>query len=161
MVGDLRVETPDGEEITRENRLTLCRCGKSRNQPFCDNSHLRRGWESGDLNEPSKDPPPPREGAAAEPTTVVPLADGSLRVTGDVHVRAPDGRELASAGRVFLCRCGNSRNKPFCDSSHERVGFESRAPEQPRDRLEAETPAAFTPNRRVPDPRDVAGGSNG
>ena len=43
--------------------------------------------------------------------------------------------------------------EPFCDTSHERVGFESRAPETARDRLEADTPAAFTPNPRVPDPR--------
>jgi CDGSH-type Zn-finger protein/uncharacterized Fe-S cluster protein YjdI len=159
MIGDLLVEAPEGEEIAHENRLTLCRCGKSRNQPFCDNSHMRRGWESGDLNEPAKEPSPPRDGALDEPTRVVPLADGSLRLSGHVRVVAPDGeRRLCEAGRVFLCRCGNSRNKPFCDGSHERVGFQSRDPEQPRDRLEAETPAAFTKNDRVPDPREVAGG---
>ena len=157
MIGDLQVETPEGEEITHENRLTLCRCGRSRNQPFCDNSHMRRGWRSGDPNEPAKEPPPPREAAIDAPTQVVPLADGSLRVSGHVEVRGPEGERLCDAGRVFLCRCGNSANKPFCDGSHERVGFESRAPEQPRDRLEAETPAAFTPNDRVPDPREVAG----
>jgi CDGSH-type Zn-finger protein/uncharacterized Fe-S cluster protein YjdI len=155
-IGDLHVQTPEGEEITHENRLTLCRCGKSRNQPFCDNSHMRRGWESGDLNEPAKDPPPPREGAAEGPTQVVPLADGSLRLSGHLRVVSPDGDQLCEAGRVFLCRCGNSRNKPFCDGSHERVEFRSRDPEVPRDRLEAETPAAFTKNDRVPDPREVA-----
>ena len=44
MVGDLDVRAPDGNQITREARLTLCRCGMSRNQPFCDNSHLRTNW---------------------------------------------------------------------------------------------------------------------
>jgi CDGSH-type Zn-finger protein/uncharacterized Fe-S cluster protein YjdI len=157
LVGDLRVVTPDGEEIAHENRLAVCRCGKSRNQPFCDNSHIRRGWESGPVNPPKKDYPPPREGAADGATEVVPLADGSLRITGHVQIHdAETGDLLSEAGRVFLCRCGNSRNKPFCDGSHERVEFRSRPPEQPPDRLEAETPAAFTPNPRVADVAEEA-----
>jgi CDGSH-type Zn-finger protein len=152
MVGDLLVETPEGEEITHETRLTLCRCGLSRNQPFCDNSHIRRGWESGDVAEPRTDPPPPREGADDGPTRIVPGHDMSLKVTGHVRVESMEGETLCDAGRIFLCRCGNSRNKPFCDGSHERVGFKSRPPEESRERLEAETPAAFTPNPDVPDP---------
>ena len=157
MVGDLLVETPGGEEVTRETRLTLCRCGLSRNQPFCDNSHIRRGWESGDVAEPRKEPPPPRAGADEGPTRIVPADDMSLKVTGHVRVESMEGETLCDAGRVFLCRCGNSGNKPFCDGSHERAGFRSRAPEESRERLEAETPAAFTPNPDVPDPREVSG----
>jgi CDGSH-type Zn-finger protein/uncharacterized Fe-S cluster protein YjdI len=152
MVGDLDVKTPDGEQITRENRLTLCRCGLSRNQPFCDNSHLRRGWRSGPTNDPEKDPPPPRDGAADEPTLVVPLSDASLELRGHLRIYHSDGKPLVDAGRVILCRCGQSGNKPFCDGSHGEAEFRSRAPEPSRDRLEAETPAAFTPNPRVPEP---------
>jgi CDGSH-type Zn-finger protein len=83
----------------------------------------------------------------------VPLPDRSLELRGDLRLYDSDGQPLCEAGRVFLCRCGNSRNKPFCDMSHERADFKSRAPEIPRDRLEADTPAAFTPNPGVPDPR--------
>jgi len=153
---DLEVRTPEGDEITRETRLTLCRCGMSRNQPFCDNSHLRRRWTSGPTSEPADPPPPPREGAGERPTTIVPGHDASLDVRGDLRVMHSDGRPLAEAGRVVLCRCGHSESKPFCDGSHARVQFRSRAPEAPRDRLEAETPAAFTPNPRVPDAREIA-----
>ena len=156
LVGDLDVRAPTGDRITHEARLTLCRCGMSRNQPFCDNSHLRSNWQSGATSEPNDPPPPPREGAAAEPTIVVPLENASLEMRGDVRLFHSDGRPLASAGRVVLCRCGHSRNKPFCDGSHERVEFRSQAPSVARDRLEAETPAAFTPNRRVPDARAAA-----
>jgi hypothetical protein len=72
----------------------------SRNQPFCDNSHMRRGWESGDVAQPRKEPPPPREGAADGPTTVVPQSDMSLKVTGHVRVQATSGEQLCEAGRV-------------------------------------------------------------
>ena len=153
MVGDLLVEDPDGGEIAHENRLTLCRCGKSRNQPFCDNAHLRRGWESGPSNPPSEELPPPREGACEAPTKIVPLRDGSLELRGHLELCDSAGEVVAEAGRALLCRCGQSKNKPFCDGSHEAAGFRSREPEAARDRLEAETPAAFTPNTKVPDPK--------
>jgi CDGSH-type Zn-finger protein len=152
MVGDLDVRTPDGEQITHEHRLTLCRCGMSRNQPFCDNSHLRRSWESGPTNEPQDDWPPPREGAGAEATKIITKSDASLDLRGHLRIYHSDGRPLAELGRVLLCRCGQSRNKPFCDGSHETAEFCSRPPDLPRDRLEAETPAAFTPNSGVPEP---------
>ena len=153
MVGDLDVREPDGSEITHETRLTLCRCGMTRNQPFCDNSHLRRHWESGPDHPPAKDLAPPPPGATEEATRVVPLENRSLEVKGHLRICDSDGRPLADAGRVVLCRCGRSENKPYCDGSHARSEFRSRDPEAPRDRLEAETPAAFTPNPRVPDPR--------
>jgi CDGSH-type Zn-finger protein/uncharacterized Fe-S cluster protein YjdI len=153
MVGDLQVEDPDGEPIAHEARLTLCRCGMSRNQPFCDNSHLRESWRSGPSSEPNAEPPPPREGAHEEPTKVVPAADASLRLRGHIRICDEEGKVLAEAGKTALCRCGQSQNKPFCDMSHEEAGFCSNPPVVERDRLEAETPAAFTPNPKVPDPQ--------
>lgn len=53
--------------------------------------------------------------------------NGSLRVEGDVEVYDGDGNKYDLAGRtvVGLCRCGQSNNKPFCDGSHARCGFES------------------------------------
>jgi CDGSH-type Zn-finger protein len=89
---------------------------------------------------------------------VVASRDASLEVRGALRIYHSDGREMVDAGRVLLCRCGQSANKPFCDSSHAAVGFQSRPAETPRDRLEAETPAAFAANPRVPDPRARAGG---
>jgi CDGSH-type Zn-finger protein/uncharacterized Fe-S cluster protein YjdI len=149
-VGDLDVRTPDGEQIAHETRLTLCRCGMSRNQPFCDNSHLRRHWTSGPTHEPEDEVPPPDSGADEEPTRVVPLEDQSLELSGHLKIYHSDGKPLVEAGRVILCRCGQSRNKPFCDGSHEQADFRSRPPEVDRARLEAATPAAFPPNPSVP-----------
>lgn len=155
MVGDLDVRDADGEQIAHETRLTLCRCGLSRNQPFCDNSHRRRGWTSGPTSEPNNTLPEPRDGADDEPTRVTALQDKSLDLRGHLKIYHSDGRPLAEAGRVLLCRCGQSRNKPFCDTSHEDADFRTRAPEIEHERLEAETPAAFTPNPQVPDPQPL------
>ena len=44
-------------------------------------------------------------------------------VTGEVRIVAPDGTVLRETGKAFLCRCGHSANKPFCDGSHRRTGF--------------------------------------
>jgi CDGSH-type Zn-finger protein len=52
---------------------------------------------------------------------------GSVRVEGDFEIVDQDGRPFGLAGRtrVSLCRCGQSSNKPFCDSAHKRCGFQS------------------------------------
>ncbi len=57
-----------------------------------------------------------------EPTTVEVCPDGPLYVRGRVQLQGPDGRQDEEY-RVALCRCGASRNKPFCDNSHRLVGF--------------------------------------
>jgi len=53
---------------------------------------------------------------------------GPLKVEGDnITICDQDGKVFGLAGRtiVSLCRCGQSANKPFCDGSHARVGFQS------------------------------------
>ena len=60
------------------------------------------------------------------PVTVKILPDGPLQVKGEVEVQDAQGNPLpVKSGDVFLCRCGQSANKPFCDGSHKRVGFKS------------------------------------
>lgn len=55
------------------------------------------------------------------------LKDGPIRIQGDFVIKDPSGKAFDLAGRtaVSLCRCGNSQDKPFCDGSHRRVGFQS------------------------------------
>ena len=52
--------------------------------------------------------------------------DGSLKVEGPVELVDHLGNELPTKEGIpfFLCRCGASGNKPFCDGSHKRVGFD-------------------------------------
>ena len=54
--------------------------------------------------------------------------NGPLRVTGDnIVLQDAAGNTFGLAGRkvISLCRCGQSANKPFCDGSHARTGFQS------------------------------------
>ena len=52
--------------------------------------------------------------------------NGPIRIEGDnIVLTDQDGKTFGLAGRtvISLCRCGQSANKPFCDSSHLKVGF--------------------------------------
>jgi CDGSH-type Zn-finger protein len=61
-------------------------------------------------------------------TKITVLNDGSVRIEGDFVILDPEGKEFGLGGRkvISLCRCGASQNKPFCDGSHARTGFNSR-----------------------------------
>ena len=60
-------------------------------------------------------------------TRITVMNNGSLRVEGDFEIVDMDGNVFGLAGRtrVALCRCGQSKDKPFCDSSHKQCAFES------------------------------------
>jgi CDGSH iron-sulfur domain-containing protein 3 len=51
--------------------------------------------------------------------------NGPLVVSGDFQIIDADGNEYPKKEKVYLCRCGLSNKKPFCDGSHKKGGFES------------------------------------
>ena len=59
--------------------------------------------------------------------TIKARANGPLKVEGPIRVIDAEGNEfeLPAGSAIVLCRCGHSQNKPFCDTSHRRVGFEA------------------------------------
>jgi len=57
--------------------------------------------------------------------TITPLDNGPLEVTGQVSIVAPDGTVISDTEKSYLCRCGQSEKKPFCDGSHKTSGFEA------------------------------------
>ncbi|MDH4044843.1 MAG: (4Fe-4S)-binding protein [Gemmatimonadota bacterium] len=63
----------------------------------------------------------------AEPVTVEPIPNGPVRLEGTLRIIGEDGTVDERTGKVFLCRCGGSTKKPFCDGSHKRIGFRSTA----------------------------------
>ena len=67
------------------------------------------------------------------PTTITVRQNGSYKVEGDdVKLVDWNGNEYTIPKRPFaLCRCGHSKNKPFCDSSHKEVCFVAAEAAQP------------------------------
>jgi CDGSH-type Zn-finger protein/uncharacterized Fe-S cluster protein YjdI len=101
-------------------RATLCRCGASQNKPFCDNSHIAAGFAA--TGEPVTGDTPAlavRDGVLH----VRPRKNGPLAVSGAIEVLSGTGRTILKAESALLCRCGQSRTKPYCDGSHASAGF--------------------------------------
>ncbi len=110
----------DGER--GEFRATLCRCGASKNKPFCDGSHNQvKFTASGEPASGKTDMLAVRDGVLA----IDPEPDGPLRVRGNLEIISGTGRVVARLTQARLCRCGGSGNKPFCDGTHAKIGFRS------------------------------------
>jgi CDGSH-type Zn-finger protein/uncharacterized Fe-S cluster protein YjdI len=106
-------------------RATLCRCGKSANKPFCDNSHGKAGFvASGEPATIECAPLKNRDGTLH----ITPIVNGPLQVNGNLEICAGTGRTVTHVEGARLCRCGGSGNKPFCDGTHARIGFRSEEP---------------------------------
>ena len=102
-------------------RVVLCRCGASKTKPWCDNSHLKIGFKA--TGEPKSAESPVALEMCDGPLTVTPSENGPMHVEGNLEILAGSGRHLASTTDTWLCRCGASANKPYCDGSHKKIGF--------------------------------------
>jgi CDGSH-type Zn-finger protein/uncharacterized Fe-S cluster protein YjdI len=119
--GDLEIDGASDDMPGVKYRAALCRCGASKNKPFCDNSHESIGFKDyGAIGE---------KGESLDSTggklKVTQIKDGPIMLNGNVELRAGSGRIAWSGKKVALCRCGASKNKPFCDGSHVAAGFKS------------------------------------
>ncbi|MBK9033069.1 MAG: CDGSH iron-sulfur domain-containing protein [Myxococcales bacterium] len=115
--GDLRI----ADEAPRL-RATLCRCGASKRKPYCDGSHTAAGFQA--TGEPASVDAPAlavRDGDVE----IQPHKNGPLQVTGNLELVTGTGRTCGRVTETWLCRCGHSQNKPYCDGSHTRAGFEA------------------------------------
>jgi CDGSH-type Zn-finger protein/uncharacterized Fe-S cluster protein YjdI len=121
--GSLEIVGEDGVLQLRDTRVALCRCGNSANKPFCDGSHARTGFrDPGNVFEVKVVPNEAGPGTAADGAgpvlTIRPLRGGPLQLKGPFTLaEAGEGTSISGGGAKF-CRCGQSRNKPFCDGSH-------------------------------------------
>lgn len=182
-----------GQEYQVEETYKLCRCGKSKNKPFCDGSHEKgfngtetassekylnqakitegpeldlsdapslcasasfcdRAGGTWELIQNSDNPESKklavqqccdcpsgrlvawdkRTGKAIEPKFEMEISlvedppsgvSGPIWVKGGVDVESENGHKYETRNRVTLCRCGKSKNKPYCDGSHIECSF--------------------------------------
>ncbi len=189
--GPVMLKDADGAPIDTKKVTALCRCGGSKNKPFCDGTHAEIGfsgakspergpdrletyvgkditifdnralcahagvctdrlasvWRMGE--EPWIDP----DGAAVDAiiATIQACPSGALgyardgetsataeqdpeiqvvrggpyRVVGAIGLKDAEWGEGASRDQYTLCRCGGSKNKPFCDGSHWDLDFDT------------------------------------
>lgn len=186
-------EYKEGCIMKQNETYTLCRCGSTKNHPFCDGTHLkisfngketasrdsfkdradmfegpgidllddgrcalarfchRANGDAWELTEDSDDEFLRDEAIAAarecpagrllaitkagedmetvfDPCVEI-LQDpeegvsGPIYVKGNIPVESADGYVYEIRNRLTLCRCGKSKNKPFCDASHLKVKF--------------------------------------
>jgi CDGSH-type Zn-finger protein/uncharacterized Fe-S cluster protein YjdI len=101
-------------------RATLCRCGASNNKPWCDGSHVAAGFVAS--GEPPTQPSEPLKTRAGS-LEVKPVPDGPLEVSGSAEIVSGTGRTINRTQKTWLCRCGQSQNKPYCDGTHKKAGF--------------------------------------
>ena len=118
--GRVLLRSANGSLIVRDTRLTLCRCGQSHNKPFCDNSHFAAGFDDPGVVADGGEPPATDDGLS-----ITASLNGPLLAEGAFLLRGAGGHGQYQATDGELCRCGGSGNKPFCDGTHQRIGFRS------------------------------------
>ena len=103
-------------------RATLCRCGASKNKPFCDGSHAAVNFVA--TGEPASTDSQALAERAGK-IMITPLKDGPLHLKGNLEICSGTGRTINRTQEAWLCRCGASQNKPYCDGTHRKIGFQS------------------------------------
>jgi CDGSH-type Zn-finger protein len=188
------LEWQEGAAVPTQPKYALCRCGHSKNKPFCDGTHAKVGFDGTETasREPYLKQAQITEGPAmsltdaeslcafarfcdpngqvwnqvertddpqvakmfvrqvnncpsgrlvawdratgkpvehALPVSIGIIEDPAEKVSGPLWLRggipllAADGTAYEVRNRVTVCRCGASKNKPFCDGSHAAVKF--------------------------------------
>ena len=55
-------------------------------------------------------------------TQITIIKDGPILIDGDINLIDPDGN-ITEKNKTYLCRCGSSEKKPYCDGSHKKINF--------------------------------------
>ena len=120
--GDVAItlQNADGELILKDNEFALCRCGLSKNKPFCDSSHKK---DSEEMTQSFTDNMEENI-SGVDGELIITIKNNSMySAKGPVTIFSRDGASKTTRVKAALCRCGHSENKPFCDGKHNKYGF--------------------------------------
>ena len=121
--GNVEISASDGTVMLKDTRVALCRCGESENKPLCDGKHTKAGFKDAAAAFENPKMRPVSEDASA--TMSIRLAENGPLLVEGVHTVYLAGRAIQVEGeKCALCRCGASKNKPFCDGAHKAIGFQ-------------------------------------
>lgn len=67
--------------------------------------------------------PVPEKEPRVRPVNVRIMKDGPIVVEGSFSILGKDDLELKPSQMTSFCRCGNSRDMPYCDGAHRKIGF--------------------------------------
>lgn len=117
--GDVEVLDAEGNSLYQGNSIALCRCGASKNKPFCDAMHKEVDFsDNAQFNDLKTEP------AEASGKLVIQCrANAMLLAKGPMKIESRDGNSVSTRNKAAFCRCGASENKPFCDAKHKQCGF--------------------------------------
>lgn len=117
---DITLLNADGELILKDKEFALCRCGLSRNKPFCDGTHKTI---KGELTQSFTDKREEDITGLSGNLIITVKTNAMYSVTGPVTIFSRDGVSKTTRTKAALCRCGHSEKKPFCDAKHKQCGF--------------------------------------
>ena len=119
--GDLAINGAKADMPAVRFRAALCRCGQSQCKPFCDDTHEDVKFDdSGPIGLTGQ----PYEGEGG-PLKVTCVPNGPLLLSGKFSMMTGSGRLAWRGTQAALCRCGTSKNMPFCDGSHVEADFKA------------------------------------
>lgn len=123
----LRVRIAEAEDGIEKPKAALCRCGKSANKPFCDGAHRDIEFRASGPIDTTRAVPGSEatSGSEAEEIVVTAHANGPLHFDGVVELSGEGHDGSAHFRQPWMCRCGASKNKPFCDGSHKEIEFQA------------------------------------
>ncbi|WP_026166609.1 CDGSH iron-sulfur domain-containing protein [Gracilimonas tropica] len=122
--GEVAIRDLDGNVVLKDTRVAMCRCGKSKNKPLCDNSHIEANFKADTSYNVERLRTEPVKGKGGE-LSVTLYENAPFLVEGNYDLVGEEtGRETCSK-KMSYCRCGGSSTKPFCDGTHKKIGFVS------------------------------------
>ena len=117
---DITLQDADANIILKDKEFALCRCGLSKNKPFCDGTHKTKELKmTQTFNDERKED---INGIVGDLIITV-KTNAMYSIKGPVTIFSRDGLSKTTRTKAALCRCGFSEQKPFCDAKHKKCGF--------------------------------------
>ncbi len=124
--GRVEIRDHNNHLLLEDRNVALCRCGASENRPLCDGRHSVVHFD--DPGAVTTPPSPTDAGEDQDNLLVVTIVQhGPALLNGPFQLVDAFGDLVCKTSKAALCRCGQSKNKPFCDGSHNTSGFRDEA----------------------------------